>query len=295
MSRAQNLLEIWDLYSKQIVTEKLNVKKNAKFSTKEGPGPVQLNEPKAGEIGREKETGPVAADNFDGPAYNRDISDLKTMTDKQKKNRPYVKELNVSVENFNKDVEKSTSALINNYMKSTFDKLFEEVMHSEDEMDLNALGVDTEAGDDVEVKDEVTVTLKPEHVKVLKEILAQVEGEAGEEDLGDETTPDDDMGNDEEDAEETHDEDEMHGEATEMEEVPDSKGLGLIKKDNKVHDVTAKHDVGANKAGTTKVKDGVDGEGKDVPNSAGHSLTKISNNKPHSKIKGNNQLAYAVK
>lgn len=297
MSMANNLLEIWGLYNSKVLNEKAPAahppgKKAAKMSTKPGPGPVLLNDPKAGAIGRKDSTGPEAADNFDGPSFNRSISDLKTMSDKDKKDKPYVAQLNVSVENFDKNLEKTTKAAINNNMKSTFDKLFEEVMNSEDDKDLVALGVDTETPEG-EVEGDVTITLSPEHVDVLRAILAQVDGSADEgmsdEGMSDESMPDDDMGTADEDAET------MHPEATEMEEVPDKKGLDLIKKDNKVGDVTAKHDVGANKAGTTTIDVPVDGKGKNVPDSAGLALTKHSNNKPASKIKGNNQLAYGIK
>lgn len=304
MSRSKNLLEIWDLYSKQVIVEKVAGKKAEKMTTKPGPGPVQLNNPKAGQIGQKDSTGPHNADNFNGPAFNKNISDLKTMTDKDKKDKPYVANLNVSVENFDKNMEKNTKSIINNNMKSTFDKLFEEVMNSESDMDLQALGVDTEAGEgEGEAAAEVTVTLSPEHVDALRAILAQIDGGGemeGEVELGDETTPDDDMGN-EEDAEETKDEGdkeagEMNKEATEMEEVPDSAGQQLIGKGKmKVGDTTAKHDAGAGNAGTTTVSDEVDGKGKNVPDSHGHSLQKISNNKPKSKIKGGNQLAFGIK
>lgn len=307
MSRSKNLLEIWDLYSKQVIVEKVAGKKAEKMTTKPGPGPVQLNNPKAGQIGQKDSTGPHNADNFNGPAFNKNISDLKTMTDKDKKDKPYVANLNVSVENFDKNMEKNTKSIINNNMKSTFDKLFEEVMNSESDMDLQALGVDTEAGEG-EAK-EVTVTLSPEHVDALRAILAQIEG-GDEVELGDETTPDDNLGNEEdaeegmdneEDAEETKDEGdkeagEMNKEATEMEEVPDSAGQQMISKGKmKVGDTTAKHDAGAGNAGTTTVSDEVDGKGKNVPDSHGHSLQKISNNKPKSKIKGGNQLAFGIK
>lgn len=314
MSRSKNLLEIWDLYSKQIIAEKVAGKKAEKMTTKPGPGSVQLNNPKAGEIGQKDSTGPHNADNFDGPAFKKNISDLKTMSDKDKKEKPYVANLNVSVENFDKNMEKNTKTIINNNMKSTFDKLFEEVMNSENDMDLQALGVDTEAGEG-EAK-EVTVTLSPEHVDALRAILAQIDGDGeSEKELGDETTPDDNMGNEEdaeEDYEEMEEEDaeenaeterkgdkkagEMNKEATEMEEVPDSAGQQLVGKGKmKVGDTTAKHDAGAGHAGTTTVSDEVDGKGKNVPDSHGHSLQKISNNKPKSKIKGGNQLAFGIK
>lgn len=303
MSRSKNLLEIWDLYSQQIVNEKVAGKKAEKMTTKPGPGPVQLNNKKAGEIGQKDSTGPANAGNFDGPAFNKNISDLKTMSDSDKKKMPYVAQLNVSEENFDANMEKSTKTIINNNMKSTFDKLFEEVMNSEDNMDLQALGVDAEAGageGDGEAT-EITVTLSPEHVDALRAILAQIDGAGeGEVELGDETTPDDDLGT-EEDAEETKekgDEDagEMNQEATEMKEVPDSAGLGLINKAKiKVGDTTAKQDAGAGNAGTTTVSDDVDGKGKNVADTTGLALTKHGNNKPKSKIKGGNQMAFGIK
>jgi hypothetical protein len=314
MSRAQNLLDIWELYSKQVILEKAPGKKAEKMTKKPGPGPVDINSPKAGKIGQQETTGPNATDNFNGPAFNRKISDLKTMTDKEKKERPYVAQLNVSVENFDTNMEKNTKTIINNNMKSTFDKLFEEVMNSENDMDLQALGVDAETDDlggEGEMGGEITVTLSPEHVDALRAILAQIDGGdmEGEVELGDETTPDDDMGSEEdaeekhkkkekeEDAEEDYEEDgEMNREATEMHEVPDSAGLGLINKAKmKVGDATSKHDAGAGHAGTTTVSDDVDGKGKNVADTTGLAMTKHSNNKPKSKIKGGNQMAFGIK
>jgi len=305
MSRASNLLDIWDLYSTKVITEKTNgnpPKRSQKFSTKPGPGPKLMNDKDAYAVAQHNLTGPDGVNNFDGPAFNRNISDLKTMSDKDKAEKPYVANLNVSVENFDKEIEKTTKSAINNNMKSTFDKLFEEVMNSEDEQDLAALGVDTETGE--MGGEEVTITLKPEHVQLLKDILAQVEGGEveSEVELGDETTPDDNLGT-EEDAEEhekeehsDEDYEEVAAEATHMEEVPDQKGLHLTKVgNNKVGDVTAKNDVGAGPAGTKTIKDGVDGKCKDVPSAAGMNLTKLNHNKPNSKIKGNNQLAFGIK
>lgn len=300
MSRSKNLLEIWDLYSRQVLVEKAPGKKAEKITKKPGPGPVELNNPKAGQLGQKDSSGPAGSDNFDGPAFNKDISDLKTMSDKDKKDKPYVAQLNVSAENFDTNIEKNTKTIINNNMKSTFDKLFEEVMNSENDMDLQALGVDTEAGEG-DAGDEMTVTLTADQVECLRAILAQVDGSdmEGEAELGDETTPDDDMGGEEdEEHKEEKNEDDEYGmkEATEMKEVPDSAGLGLINKAKiKVGDTTAKHDAGAGTAGTTSVSDEVDGKGKHVADSTGLAMTKHSNNKPKSKIKGGNQLAFGIK
>lgn len=317
MSMANNLTEIWNLYNTRVLNEKAPAKKAAKMNTKEGPGPKNLNDKDAGAVDRKDSTGPNAVDNFNGPAFNRNISDLKTMSDKDKQDKPYVKKLNVTEENFDKTMEKSTKAAINNNMKSTFDKLFEDVMNSEDDKDLQALGVDTETaeGDLEGGEGDVTVTLSPEHVDALKAILAQIEGGAEGEDLGDddamgdagmgeEGMPDDGMGS-EEDAEEKKDDDEKKEKVTEatgkVDSVVDGKGKELAstvskmtgKGNIKVGDKTAKMVNG--KAGTTTVSDEVDGKGKDVPDSAGLALTKMGNNKPASKIKGGNQEAYGIK
>jgi hypothetical protein len=293
MSRAKNLLDIWDLYSKQIISEK----KLPKMS-KQGPGAKNLNDMKARTVAEPKKTGPDGVDNFNGPAFNRKISDLKTMSDKELKERPYVAQLNVSVEKFNTNMEKTTKTIINNNMKSTFDKLFEEVMGSDDVQDLDALGVDTEAegmGGD-EVGGEITVTLSPEHVDALRAILAQIDGEGmgeGEVDMEAETSvSDDDMGS-EEDAEEKmkkkHDKEEDAEEEDDKDmategsaavdagsDLADSHGLGLTKVSsgsNKVGDKTAKL-AGKGKA-DSKITAPVDA-GKDLPDSHGHSMTKVS-------------------
>jgi len=257
------------------------------MTKKPGPGPVELNNPKAGAIAQKDTTGPHNADNFDGPAFKKDISDLKTMTDKQKAERPYVAKLNVTAEKFDTNMEKTTKTIINNNMKSTFDKLFEEVM-GDDAADLTALGVDVDAGAGEE-GGEVTVTLSPEHVDALRAILAQIDGE-GEGDMedmpADESAPDDNLGN-EEDAEEKKmhkKEDEDNQEvATEASaavdagsNVPDSAGMHLTKissGSNKVGDKTAKL-AGKGKA-DSKVTGTVDA-GSDLPDSHGLGMTKVS-------------------
>lgn len=285
MSRSKNLLEIWDLYSKQIISEK-----KAPKMAKPGPGAKDINDMKARSVADKNKSGPEGAGNFDGPAYKKNIDDPKTMIEKEKKERPYVSHLNVTEENFNTNMEKITKTAINNNMKSTFDKLFEEVMGSEDAQDLAALGIDAGADEGAgEMEGEVTVTLSPEHVSALKAILAQIEGGA-EENLGDETTPDDDMGA-AEDNQEIASEDEERGEekdednqevATEASaavdagsDVPDTAGLHLTKisaGSNKVGDKTAKL-AGKGKA-DSKVTGKVDA-GSDVPDSHGLGMTKV--------------------
>ena len=261
---------------------------------KPGPGAKDINDMKSREVIDKKKNGPAAAGNFDGPAFKKNIDDPKTMSEKEKKDRPYVAHLNVAHENFDTNMEKITKTAINNNMKSTFDKLFEEVMSGEDTQDLAALGIDADAGGD-EVEGEITVKLSPEHVDALKAILAQIEGGA-EENLGDETTPDDDMGTSEdnqemapnEDAEEKHGkkegEDEDNQEvATEGSaavdagsNVPDSAGMHLTKissGSNKVGDKTAK--LAGKGTADSKVTGKVDA-GSNVPDSHGLGMTKVS-------------------
>ena len=242
MSMANNLLEIWGVYSNKILTEKAHTSKNAKFGTKPGPGPVKLNDKKAGEIERKNETGPAAADNFNGPAFNRNISDLRTMTDADKKEKPYVAKLNVSEEKFDRSLEKSTKTIINNNMKSTFNKLFEEVMNNEDDKDLAALGVDTEAHEGGEGGDEITITLSRElaqklHDALMAQLGSDEEQHGGEE--KDEASDEDEMNinpmaadEDEEDADEEDNEEDADEEDSEEEDEKKMNQIESVQDEN---------------------------------------------------------------
>ena len=320
---AHNLLEIWDAYTSKVLTEKTLPKEAAKFSKKPGKGPVQLNNPKAGYIARPEPSGPEVAGDFDGPAFKLKIDDLKTMTSKEKADRPYVSALNVFDvdEKFDKNMEKSTGTIINNYMKSTFNQLFEEVM-GEDDKDLAALGVSPDAGSHGEegMGEEITIKLSPDHVECLKAILAQIEGEGhdeehgmeGETEMTDETEAQDED-NEEEDEDSEEEEDTMK-EASGVQykvtkpeadgkEVPDNDGLQLVNKAK--YDVSSTQSgeqtkkqmtVGAKKASYSGFKYKVDADGSEVPDSAGLDMTKTgaTSNVPNSSIKGKNQDAFAV-
>ena len=163
-------------------------------------------------------TGPAAAE-----GVNQDIIDAKKKG--QKENAYNINNLSFS-ENFDKSIEKTSKVEINNYMKSVFDKLFEEVMSGEDAADMQALGID--AGGDAGAEDagggDVTVTLTPDQVEALKAILAQIEGEGGDTEAeGAEGLEggEGDMGG-EEDAEEKHDEEDAE-EKHEKEEDAEEK------------------------------------------------------------------------
>ena len=171
MTRVNTLTEIWKTYSDTVVNENVPGLSTAKQGSKPGKKPIPAAEIKKG-FRDEKSTGPENAEGF------------KTTIDPKQskvKDELYDSE-NYSSEKYNKKLKKKMKESINNYMKSTFDKLFENVMSDEEQKELEALGVDVDDdGDiDVEATDEVTVTLGAEHVKALKEILAQIEPEETE-------------------------------------------------------------------------------------------------------------------
>ena len=89
--------------------------------------------------------------------------------------------------------------------KSIFDKLFEQVMGEADDEAME-LGIDIddagdEGGEEIGGGDDITITLTPDHVQLLKDILAQVEPEEGEEEGEGEEAEEMDMGYEEESAE----------------------------------------------------------------------------------------------
>jgi hypothetical protein len=87
--------------------------------------------------------------------------------------------------------------------KSIFDKLFEQVMGEADdeamELGIDLDGTGDEDGGEFGGGDDITITLTPDHVQLLKDILAQVEPEEGEEEG--EESEEMDMGYEEESAE----------------------------------------------------------------------------------------------
>jgi len=171
MTRVNTLTEIWKSYSDNVMNENAPGLTTAKQGTKPGQKPLPPNKVKKG-FKDDKSSGPENAEGFEtaiDPKHSKGKDEL------------YDSE-NYSSEKYNKKIEKKVKESINNYMKSTFDKLFENVMSDEEQNELEALGVDVDDdGDiDVEATEEVTVTLGADHVKALKEILAQIEPEEGE-------------------------------------------------------------------------------------------------------------------
>ena len=253
-SRANTLTEIWDTYSTKILSENVPGEKAAKFGTKPGKGPADLNSDKNKKLQNDKSTGPSNVEGL------KDSIDPKKS---KKKDELYDSE-NFSSQNYDKKVGKKIKESINNNMKSTFDKLFESVMSEDDQNELEALGID--AGDEgdaeVEETDEITLTLDRETAQKLHDMLMD---QLSDEDEGEDEGED---GFDAfEEAEEDEDEDETVDEATELKEVPNSAGHSLTSRKNTVGTVRAS---GGKAQG--QVKTSVDGKGKPLADSAGHKL-----------------------
>ena len=212
-----------------------------------------------------KNSGPEAAEGF-----KKDIIDPKTT----KKNNYY------EPEKYSTALEKNEQKNINNNMsKSIFDKLYEDVM-KDDAIDLGIeAGPEGEAGDksaDVDAGSEnVTLTLPRDIAQKLHDMLADLLG--GEEEVDvDVEAPEVDADEDEQhkakDDKEDHEEDneEVAGEATDIEELPDSKGHSLTGKNNKVPGKLS-HAKGGKASGDAT--GGGDGKPVALPDSKGHSLT----------------------
>ena len=212
MTRVNTLTEIWNTYNDNIVNEKVSAREKAAKSgslkggipgTTVGKGPAELNSKNAQDI-QNKET--TETDQIEGVQEPVDPKNSK-------KENAYEPEI-YSSQNYDEKIGKRVKESINNYMKSTFDKLFENVMSDEEQQELEALGVDTEEGGDEESSDEITVTLSKDMAKQLCDILQAAIGEEEPEaeDMEHEDGEHYEMEEDEEDGED-EDEDETHKEA----------------------------------------------------------------------------------
>lgn len=269
MARSNTLMEIWNTYSNNILSENVPGEKASKFGTKPGKAPVEANNVKKG-FKDEKTSGPENAQGVE------EVIDPK----KNKKEDELYNSSDYSSQNFDKKIEKKVKESINNYMKSTFDKLFENVMGDESQ-ELEALGIDTEVEADADTgvgeTDEVTVTLGASHIEALKEILAQIEPEEGDDEGDDEGEDESEEGftsfeEAEESEDEEEDEEDTVDEATEMTAVPDTAGQGLTQPGhNKVGKVKAK-----GKKASDSTKKYVDAEPKPLADGKGKLTSKAN-------------------
>jgi len=222
-----------------------------------------------------KKSGPEAAEGF-----NKNIIDPKTA----KKDNHY------EPQKFSTTLEKTVPSNINNNMsKSIFDKLYEDVM-KDDAIDLGiSAGPEGEAGDkpaDIDAGgDEVTLTLSRDVAQKLHDLLSDVLG-GGEEDAGEDEGSDEDQENvpaedeqhkaeDKKEDKKDEDQEDVAGEATEIEELPDSKGHSLTAKNNKVPGKLSH--VKGGKASGDATGSASDGKPVALPDSKGHSLTGKNN------------------
>jgi len=326
MSTSKNLVDIWELYNSKVLNEKAPAKQAAKMTTKKGPGPVDLNSPKAKDIQNKDTTGPAEADGFGNEPVD-------VRNPKHKKINAYnISNLSFG-ENFDQNIEKTSKDKINNNMKSIFDKLFEEVMGNEDAADLQALGVDTEGQghEDMEGGEGEEMT-HAEIIESLEKVLAALkkhaegdeagaqsemgdegstesEGEASDEDEENSDDADEEDNEEADDEEDSEEEDDMkvkkessgiqykikNGMDFDGKEVPESDGLGLTKHNN--IELKAKTKTLSSKGkgpGEGKIKAAMDFDGKEVPESDGMGMTKHNNIEVKSKIKGKNQEFFGV-
>ena len=281
MTRSNTLTEIWDTYNSKVMNENAPASAAAKFGTKTGDKPVDANKVKHG-FANQKTTGPENAEGVE------EIIDPKKGKKNKKKDELYNSK-DYSSQVFDKKIEKKVKESINNYMKSTFDKLFENVLSENmdsEQQELEALGVDIDNDGDVDVEatEEVTVTLGADHVKALKEILAQIEPEEGDDDEAEDMEHEDgemyEMEEAEEDSDEEDEEDddeETHKEAVDAEDhghpLVNQKDSGLTStKNNKVALKSS------SKKADAKIKK-QDDSGSELSDSGGHALTSTKNNK----------------
>lgn len=240
MSKHKNLTQIWDVYKDSLIKESKSVRKKAadsgcmqgglkNFGTKAGPGPVDADSKQAKDI-QNKMTSDVAEIEGFEPAI-----DPKKMKKKDKEGNLYTPD-NFSAEQFDEKLAKRYRVDINNNMKSTFDKLFEEVMCDDEELDALGIEVD-EVEDTAEGEDtgDVTLTIDRDMAKSLCDLLQSA--------MGDEAEDADAAAEDYEEMEEDEDEDTM-------DEAVDAEDLGhalVNQKDSQLSKVGA----GSNKVKST--------------------------------------------
>jgi hypothetical protein len=279
MNKTRNLVEMGEFYSSTVLTESL---KNSKSKF---PGKDTFTK-----VGKKVDTETVKtgkAFNDAGPVRNNKVALVKPQepdTDK---------ETFTGVEKFSQVSGKKLKENINTFMnKSIFDRLYEDVMSDNINSPADLEQADAEAlelpGTEVE-EGEVTITLDRELAKKLHDVLMSVldseeeAPETEEDDIPEEGEISDEAAEEKHDDEDEEHEDEEHKakyEATELTELPASRGHALTGKNNKVHGVATS--LVSKDKGEGKVKGEIDAKGSDLSDSKGQSL-QSKNNKVTSK------------
>ena len=274
MNKTRNLVEMGDFYSSTVLTESLkNVK--SKF-----PGKDTFT--KAGKTVDTETVKTGKAFNDAGPIRNNKDAFVKAQEPVVAKD----KETFTGVEKFSQVSGKKLKENINTFMnKSIFDRLYEDVMSDNINSPADLEQADAEVldlpGTEVE-EGEVTITLDRELAKKLHDVLMSVlESEEEAPETEEENVPEEGEISDEAAEEEVEeDEEDVQAEATELTELPASKGHSLTGKSNKVHGVATS--LVSKDKGEGKVKGEIDAKGSELSDSKGHSLTG-KNNKVASK------------
>jgi|LakMenEpi03Aug12_release.lakeMendotaPanAssembly.Ray.scaffolds.fasta_scaffold00081_32 hypothetical protein len=279
MNKTRNLVEMGEFYSSTVLTES---KKN---SQSKFPGKDTFTKPGKTVDAETVKTG--KAFNDAGPVRNNKEALVKAQEPVAVKD----KETFTGVENFSQVSGKKLKENINTFMnKSIFDRLYEDVMSDNINSPADLEQADAEAlelpGTEVE-EGEVTITLDRELAKKLHDVLMTVldseeeAPETEEEGAPEEGEISDEAAEDEHEDEEHEDEEhKAKYEATELTELPASKGHSLTGKSNKVHGTATS--LVSKGEGEGKVKGEIDAKGSDLSDSKGHSLTS-KNNKVTSK------------
>lgn len=275
MNKTRNLVEMGEFYSSTVLTES---KKNGQSKF---PGKDTFTKPGKTVDAETVKTG--KAFNDAGPARNNKEALVKAQEPVTVKD----KETFTGVEKFSQVSGKKLKENINTFMnKSIFDRLYEDVMSDNINSPADLEQADAEAlelpGTEVE-EGEVTITLDRELAKKLHDVLMTVLGSEEEApETEEEGAPEEGEISDEaaeEEVEEDEEED-VQAEATELTELPASKGHSLTGKSNKVHGTATS--LVSKGEGEGKVKGEIDAKGSDLSDSKGHSLTS-KNNKVTSK------------
>jgi hypothetical protein len=268
----QSLLKLGHIYGNILNGVKVVEEKTLK--QKVGPGAKELNDKDAAKL---QDGGPSKKGGFKEAEI-----DTNKLSDKEEEDNAYnIKNLSYSDED-EESVEKVAQVAINKFMsKSTFDKLYENVMGNEDAeaMELDALGIEDDAGGDLEMggdEDSVTITLSKDLAKQLHDVLMGVIGD------------DMDMGDEEVSGEGIDDVGDFGEEPTEEDEEEMGHTLVNAKKPNMgekgSNKVNAKLKPGSKNA-DSKYTDEVNGDAGDL----GHAL--VNAKKPNMGDKGNNKVS----
>ena len=221
MTRVKSISELGDLYESNVFNRSNNIIEEAKNNSKKFP---KDSFPKPEETMKKSK-------DFDSTGPNKAMGTKVTKSAKKK---------------VKKKSRKNISEDINSFMKSKFDKLFENVMEDDDAMNLSAgpgMGPEggnfgseeddfSDLGSEDEGSEEITLTLDRETAQKLCDMLQSQLDSGSEEDsdLEDLEIDDEDMGD--EGGDEFGSEEEDDGafrEGIESEKLPDSAGHKLTK------------------------------------------------------------------